>query len=151
MRFAFVASDTSVAQQAWRKLVDRYGDVPPEQAGPLHLIPLTDDLRNQAPRLIPGLGVMTKETMTSLLEASGQLKVWYDDLAATLVDGRAPRSPLAHDMLAEGRLLDAVRNDLSGLDGKASATAVRMIWTGDHLDAVRRLQEQIVGPLRAVR
>ena len=32
MRFAFVASDTSVAQQALRKLVDRYGDVPPAQA-----------------------------------------------------------------------------------------------------------------------
>lgn len=32
MRFAFVASETSVAQQARRKLVDRYGDVPPEQA-----------------------------------------------------------------------------------------------------------------------
>jgi NAD+ kinase len=32
MRFAFVASDTGVAQQARRKLVDRYGDVPPEQA-----------------------------------------------------------------------------------------------------------------------
>ncbi len=32
MRFAFVASETSVAQQARRKLVDRYGDVSPEQA-----------------------------------------------------------------------------------------------------------------------
>jgi len=32
MRFAFVASDTSVAQQARRKLVDRYGDATPEQA-----------------------------------------------------------------------------------------------------------------------
>jgi NAD+ kinase len=32
MRFAFVASETSVAQQARRKLVDRYGDVPPDQA-----------------------------------------------------------------------------------------------------------------------
>lgn len=32
MRFAFVASDTSVAQQAWRKLVDRYGNVPPAEA-----------------------------------------------------------------------------------------------------------------------
>jgi NAD+ kinase len=32
MRFAFVASDISVAQQARRKLVDRYGDVSPEQA-----------------------------------------------------------------------------------------------------------------------
>ncbi|MBD8882116.1 MULTISPECIES: NAD kinase [Rhodanobacter] len=32
MRFAFVASDTSVAQQARRKLVERYGDVPVEAA-----------------------------------------------------------------------------------------------------------------------
>jgi NAD+ kinase len=32
MRFAFVASDTSVAQQARRKLVERYGDMPAEQA-----------------------------------------------------------------------------------------------------------------------
>lgn len=32
MRFAFVASDTSIAQQARRKLVARYGDVAPPQA-----------------------------------------------------------------------------------------------------------------------
>jgi hypothetical protein len=28
---------------------------------------------------------------------------------------------------------------------------VRVIWTGDHLDAVRRLQEMIVPPARAAR
>jgi NAD+ kinase len=32
MRLAFVASETTVAQQARRKLIDLYGDVPPEQA-----------------------------------------------------------------------------------------------------------------------
>ncbi|WP_266171767.1 NAD kinase [Dyella subtropica] len=32
MAYAFVASDTHVAQQAHRKLVERYGEVPPEQA-----------------------------------------------------------------------------------------------------------------------
>ncbi|EIM00574.1 NAD kinase [Rhodanobacter thiooxydans] len=32
MRIAFVASEVSVAQQAWRKLVERYGNVPPEHA-----------------------------------------------------------------------------------------------------------------------
>jgi len=32
MRYAFVASGTSVAQQARRKLIDRYSDVPPDQA-----------------------------------------------------------------------------------------------------------------------
>ena len=32
MRFTFVASETPVAQQARRKLIDRYGDAPTEQA-----------------------------------------------------------------------------------------------------------------------
>ena len=32
MRFAFVASDTSIAQQARRELVARYGDVPPQES-----------------------------------------------------------------------------------------------------------------------
>jgi uncharacterized membrane protein YccC len=84
-----------------------------------------------------------------LLRASELVKGWYEDLADSLVGGTAPRTPLAHDRVADGRLLDAVRHDLSGEDGKASATAVRMIWTGDHLDAVRRLQKTIVGPAGA--
>ncbi len=83
-----------------------------------------------------------------LLEMSELLKVWYDDLARSLVNGRELRKPLAHDKVADGRLVDAVRRDLRGEDGSASATAVRMIWTGDHLDAVRRLQKVIVGPAR---
>jgi uncharacterized membrane protein YccC len=81
-----------------------------------------------------------------LLRASEGLKRWYQDLAASLLDGRPPREPLAHDRVADGRLVEAVRRDLDGRDGKASATAVRMIWTGDHLDAVRRLQRLIVEP-----
>jgi uncharacterized membrane protein YccC len=81
-----------------------------------------------------------------LLRSSEQVKRWYEDLAASLLDGRRPREPMAHDRVADGRLLDAVRRDLQGDDGKASATAVRMIWTGDHLDAVRRLQRLIVEP-----
>ena len=54
--------------------------------------------------------------------------------------------PLAPDEPADGRLVDAVRRDLRGEDGEGSATAVRMIWTGDHLDAARRLQAALVGP-----
>jgi hypothetical protein len=42
-----------------------------------------------------------------------------------------------------------VRHDLLGRDGNATATAVRMIWTGDHLDAARRMQEALVEPARA--
>jgi uncharacterized membrane protein YccC len=82
-----------------------------------------------------------------LLKSSELVKHWYDDLARSLVNGRALREPLAHDKAADGRLVEAVRHDLSGDDGRASATAVRMIWTGDHLDAVRRLQNAIVAPV----
>jgi hypothetical protein len=31
-------------------------------------------------------------------------------------------------------------------DGMATSTAVRMIWTSDHLDAARRLQDSLTGP-----
>jgi hypothetical protein len=42
-----------------------------------------------------------------------------------------------------------VSRDLRSDDGEATDTGVRMIWTGDHLDAVRRLQETLVEPARA--
>jgi uncharacterized membrane protein YccC len=84
-----------------------------------------------------------------LLASVDLVRGWYDDLAGYLLEDRDLRDPLPHDKVADGRLVDAVRHDLRGDDGKASATAVRMIWTGDHLDAVRRLQQLVVGPARA--
>jgi hypothetical protein len=65
-----------------------------------------------------------------------------------ITGGELPQ-PLAHDTAADGRLVVAVRRDLLGDDGRASATAVRMIWTDDHLDVVRRLQAAIISPARA--
>ena len=65
-----------------------------------------------------------------------------------ITGGELPQ-PLAHDKAADGRLVRAVRRDLLGDDGRASATAVRMIWTGDHLNVVRRLQAAIISPARA--
>jgi uncharacterized membrane protein YccC len=81
-----------------------------------------------------------------LLRSSEMLKHWYEQLASSLLSDAQPPPPLPRDEVADGRLLAAVRRDLSGADGRASATALRMIWTGDQLDAVRRLQEVIVGP-----
>ena len=81
-----------------------------------------------------------------LIQSSERVRAWYEDLARSLLDGRDPQRPLVHDRAADARLVEAVRHDLRGEDGRASATAVRMIWTGDHLDAARRLQQVIVGP-----
>ncbi len=85
-----------------------------------------------------------------LLGSSEAVRSWYADFAASIVTRSSVRDPLRHDLAADARLVDAVRSDLRLADGRASATAVRMIWTGDHLDAARRLQATLVGPARAV-
>ncbi|MGH3415908.1 MAG: FUSC family protein, partial [Actinocrinis sp.] len=86
-----------------------------------------------------------------LLRTVEQVREWYDDLADSL-DGVHPIPALLdRDADADGRLVRAVQTDLRDEDGKATATAVRMIWTGDHLDAVRRLQPTLVQPALAAR
>ncbi len=65
-----------------------------------------------------------------LLTASDELTRWYDDFAASLT-GRGP--------------VPAPLDALPAVDGDA-----RVIWTGDHLDAARRLQEALVGTASAV-
>jgi len=84
-----------------------------------------------------------------ILGTAERVTGWYDALATTMITGGELPQPLAHDKTADGRLVRAVRRDLLGDDGKATATAVRMIWTGDHLDVVRRLQAAIISPARA--
>ena len=84
-----------------------------------------------------------------ILATAERVTGWYDDLATTMITGGELPQPLAHDKAADGRLVRAVRRDLLGNDGRASATAVRMIWTGDHLDVVRRLSAAIISPARA--
>jgi hypothetical protein len=71
---------------------------------------------------------------------------WYARFAQSLVGQGVVPEPLAGDAVAASRLVDAVGHDLRDTEGHATATAVRVIWTGDHLDAVRRLQGMLVGP-----
>jgi uncharacterized membrane protein YccC len=80
--------------------------------------------------------VARRELMTN----SERVVAWYEALAASIVGGGNVPAPLDRDDSADQRLVDSVRRDLRSDDGNASATAVRMIWTGDHLDAARRLQ-----------
>jgi uncharacterized membrane protein YccC len=84
------------------------------------------------------------------LQSSAELMTgWYAHFAASLAGAESVPDPLPRDEVADGRLVDAVGRDLRDSDGHASATGVRVIWTGDHLDAVRRLQEILVEPARA--
>jgi len=84
-----------------------------------------------------------------ILDTAERVTGWYDGLATIMITGGELPQPLAHDKAADGRLVRGVRRDLLTDDGRASATAVRMIWTDDHLDAVRRLQAAIISPVPA--
>ncbi len=88
-----------------------------------------------------------REAARSELLASAELtRAWYSDFATSLTGSHEAPEPLAQDGLANDRLVDAVSRDLLSEDGRASSAAARLIWTGDHLDAVRRLQYGLVGP-----
>ncbi len=84
-----------------------------------------------------------------LLNSAASVQTWFDRFADGLSGAARIPEPAPHDTDSDGRLIDAVRRDLSSADGNATATAVRVIWTGDHLDAVRRLEDALVGPARA--
>ncbi len=73
-----------------------------------------------------------------VLATGKQLVGWYDETAVSLANGGTVPQPLART--DDVQLIDAVRHDLDGDDPHATATAVKVIWTADHLDAVRRLQ-----------
>ena len=80
-----------------------------------------------------------------LLESTESIAGWYERFAASLVGSAAVPEPLAPDESADRRLVEAVRRDLQDQDGRAGSVAARIIWTGDHLDAARRLQTVLVG------
>ncbi len=87
-------------------------------------------------------------TRAELLTSTEHIVSWYEAFAASLVEGATTPEPIAHDELADARLLDAMRQDRLATDGGVGTTAARMIWTGDYLDAVRRLQAVVTGMQR---
>ena len=84
-----------------------------------------------------------------LLAGAQLVSDWYERLAGSLAGAGEVPEPLPREVMDDTRLLDALARDLGAGGGRASATAVRMIWTSDHLDAARRLQATLVAPARA--
>lgn len=65
-------------------------------------------------------------------------------LAKGLAAGRLAPEPMRAERTNNVRLLEAVRRDLGNASGRAAATGVRIAWTGDRLEAARRLQAPII-------
>ena len=83
-----------------------------------------------------------------VLAEVGQVNAWYQAMATALTGSGEVPTEVPPDPAADARLVDAVRHDLTGQDGQGTATAVRMIWTSDHVAVARRLQGRITEPVR---
>lgn len=83
-----------------------------------------------------------------ILHSGGAVLDWYEKTARALVGRGTVPEPLDTPVTAE-RLIEAVRRDLTAADRHGTATAVRTIWTADHIDVVQRLQAAILKPAQA--
>ncbi|WP_369250383.1 FUSC family protein [Streptomyces sp. R41] len=88
------------------------------------------------------------EARLVLLGFADRVSAWYRDLAASLGRQTALPDPLPRNPAAEARLVDSLRRDLWDESGQATDTAVRIIWTADHLNAARRLQPSLATAAR---
>ncbi|MGW1259625.1 FUSC family protein [Streptomyces sp. NPDC002513] len=80
--------------------------------------------------------------------AASRVSGWYGELAACLDRTASVPDPLPRSTAADAGLAASIRRDLSGGQEQAAATAVRIVWTADHLDAARRLQPSLVAAAR---
>jgi hypothetical protein len=88
------------------------------------------------------------EARLVLMGAAGRVSAWYRDLATSLGRHTTLPDPLPRNPAAEARLVDSLRRDLWDESGQATDTAVRIIWTADHLNAARRLQPSLAAAAR---
>jgi uncharacterized membrane protein YccC len=84
-----------------------------------------------------------QDAQDQLRRAGFAISGWYREYADALLrqDGSAPAAQ-GRDIVAGQAWLTTLRRDLD--DEFTSETAVRMMWTSDHLDAARRLQPALV-------
>ncbi|MEU6366775.1 FUSC family protein [Streptomyces sp. NPDC046931] len=83
-----------------------------------------------------------------LLGAAKRVSDWYGMLAASLDRRTAVPDPLPRSTAADAGLVASIRRDLGGAHKQAAGTAVRIVWTADHLDAARRLQPSLAAAVR---
>jgi len=83
-----------------------------------------------------------------LRRASHVLRDWYGALAQGISGPAAVPKPLDGDDAAAARLVEALHRQFGGNPSPDAPAVVHLIWTADHLDALRRLQVLLVDPAR---
>jgi hypothetical protein len=88
-------------------------------------------------------GSADQPAMTRLRAVASTRADWYAVFAQSLTGDWAVPAPQPRDSQADLELVEAADSEPDG------ATAIRIVWTGDHLDAVRRLELALVEPAQA--
>ncbi|TDT97641.1 putative membrane protein YccC [Streptomyces sp. 846.5] len=93
-------------------------------------------------------GVERTDAGLQILGTAARVTDWYRDLATGLGGHTPVPGPVPLNAAAAARLVESVRQDLSDDCGQPTPTAVRLIWTGDHVDVARRLQPGLAAATR---
>jgi uncharacterized membrane protein YccC len=92
------------------------------------------------------LGGEREAARGELRELSVSVMGWYEQAAQALAGMGATPPRLVQDATANARLTGIVQRDLRGAGAEAASTAVKMIWTADHVEVARELQAEIADP-----
>ncbi|MGW4562732.1 hypothetical protein ACWEN3_10090 [Streptomyces sp. NPDC004561] len=84
----------------------------------------------------------------AVVGAAAGVMEWYCGFAASLGHKAPLPEPVPLRPKGASQLVESVRTDLVDGCGQATATAVRVIWTGDHVDVARRLQPTLAAAAR---
>ncbi len=93
----------------------------------------------------------TPRAELELIITTERVTNWFAAMAQAMTGaGMVPRA-LPQDGASASRLVEALSQDLESVDApeaSVKAHTVRLVWTSDHLDAARRLQDQVEEPAR---
>jgi hypothetical protein len=75
-----------------------------------------------------------------------QVRSWYTALGETLGEAQVPPPPDDGDRERRVRVLSHVRETAAGEDDSGASAALALLWAAEHLDTLRSLELQLVGP-----
>jgi uncharacterized membrane protein YccC len=82
-----------------------------------------------------------------LQRTQNEIAAWYEQVASALTGSAQVPGPTPPSEAAAARLLRAVSDDLQAADPQRTSAAIKLIWTHDHLEIVRRLEAVVREPV----
>jgi hypothetical protein len=93
----------------------------------------------------------TPRAQLELIVTTERVTNWFAAMAQAMTGTSTVPRAFPVDRATAGRLVEALTEDLesvSAADSAVKAETVRLVWTSDHVDAARRLQDLVEQPAR---